>query len=632
MSSVSPETHIPKWHQELVIFSQIKNSIILEGNIHDTYPYPTGDFEGAWLNLPQYLHVFFSELGYQNIIQYNHIDGFSCEAMDPSERDSQLQVFHSIARADIQDGRIPARFSAEPNGAPFMIRDAITQTHTPIVIILNYTSRYIAAPDRMMPPDQMCFSILQQAVIEAGEAPVSAQSSARLKNMLVLITDKKNDIPAWMYLGVSQIKGIIIDHPSAADRLHFIGGYAPSDFFDKNVYLEDMADYIGRENELHKVIDKFVSRTEGFTYFELEQLQNLCCSRGIHIPKMCSVVDLYTYGILENPWEDQGLISRLRSGKEILTRRVKGQEEAITQSLDILKRAVSGLSKVRNSASPKGVLFFAGPTGTGKTETAKTLAELVFGDESACIRFDMSEYSQDNSDQRLLGAPPGYVGYEAGGQLTNAVRKNPFSILLFDEIEKANPLIMDKFLQILEDGRMTDGQGNTVYFSDCIIIFTSNLGIYSTDRYGNRQVNVSRDMPKDTVRAKVIDAIQDHFKLKLGRPEILNRIGENIVVFNYITKDVAAEIVKSRLKSMHSSILDEIGVNIDFSQIENQLLDLAVENLDNGGRGINNVIEKSLINPLGRHIFDDNVAKGEHLVVTRICDDLTPVDIEWRRS
>jgi len=212
MSSVSPETHIPKWHQELVIFSQIKNSIILEGNIHDTYPYPTGDFEGAWLNLPQYLHVFFSELGYQNIIQYNHIDGFSCEAMDPSERDSQLQVFHSIARADIQDGRIPARFSAEPNGAPFMIRDAITQTHTPIVIILNYTSRYIAAPDRMMPPDQMCFSILQQAVIEAGEAPVSAQSSARLKNMLVLITDKKNDIPAWMYLGVSQIKGIIIDH------------------------------------------------------------------------------------------------------------------------------------------------------------------------------------------------------------------------------------------------------------------------------------------------------------------------------------------------------------------------------------------------------------------------------------
>jgi len=393
-----------------------------------------------------------------------------------------------------------------------------------------------------------------------------------------------------------------------------------------------MADYIGRENELHKVIDKFVSRTEGFTYFELEQLQNLCCSRGIHIPKMCSVVDLYTYGILENPWEDQGLISRLRSGKEILTRRVKGQEEAITQSLDILKRAVSGLSKVRNSASPKGVLFFAGPTGTGKTETAKTLAELVFGDESACIRFDMSEYSQDNSDQRLLGAPPGYVGYEAGGQLTNAVRKNPFSILLFDEIEKANPLIMDKFLQILEDGRMTDGQGNTVYFSDCIIIFTSNLGIYSTDRYGNRQVNVSRDMPKDTVRAKVIDAIQDHFKLKLGRPEILNRIGENIVVFNYITKDVAAEIVKSRLKSMHSSILDEIGVNIDFSQIENQLLDLAVENLDNGGRGINNVIEKSLINPLGRHIFDDNVAKGEHLVVTRICDDLTPVDIEWRRS
>lgn len=630
MSSFPSEIHVSKWHQELEIFSQIKNALILEGNIHDTYPYPIGDMCGAWLNLPQYLHVFFSDLGYQTVIQYNHIDGFTCEDMIPAQRDAQLRTFSNIVRAEIRDGRIPARFSADPNGAPYLIRDAITQTQTPIVIVLNYTSRYVMAPDRMMPPDQICFSVLQQAILEAGDAP--AQNNTRLKNILVMITDKKNDIPAWIYLGVSQIKGINIDHPSTADRLRFIGGYAPYGFFDRTVYEEDMAGYTGRKNELHKVIDKFVSRTEGFTYFELEQLRNLSRNRKIRIPKMCSVVDLYTYGILENPWEDEGLVSRLRSGKEILTRRVKGQDEAITQSLDILKRAVSGLSKVRNSASPKGVLFFAGPTGTGKTETAKTLAELVFGDESACIRFDMSEYMQDNSDQRLLGAPPGYVGYEAGGQLTNAVRKNPFSILLFDEIEKASPLIMDKFLQILEDGRMTDGQGNTVYFSDCIIVFTSNLGIYSTDMYGNRQVNVSMDMPKDEVREKVTEAIQDHFKLKLGRPEILNRIGENIVVFNYITRDVAAEILSARLQSMHSSILDELGIEIDFSPIENQLLELVVKNLDNGGRGINNVIEKLLINPLGRHIFDDNVKKGEHLTVTRLCDEMTPVDIEWRRS
>ena len=310
--------------------------------------------------------------------------------------------------------------------------------------------------------------------------------------------------------------------------------------------------------------------------------------------------------------------NRLTRGEEILKKRVKGQDEAVSQSLDVLKRAVSGLSKVKNNASPKGVLFFAGPTGTGKTETAKTLAELVFGDESACIRFDMSEYSHDNSDQRLFGAPPGYVGYEAGGQLTNAVRKNPFSILLFDEIEKASPTILDKFLQILEDGRMTDGQGNTAYFSDCVIIFTSNLGIYTKDQYGNRKENVNRSMSPDEVRTKVTTAIQDHFKLELGRPEILNRIGENIVIFRYINEDVAREILTARVEGIVKMIALQKEIRIDVSPVFEKLYGLVCENLDNGGRGINNIVEKALINPLARHIFDDAIQAGEVRVVTDI--------------
>lgn len=155
-------------------------------------------------------------------------------------------------------------------------------------------------------------------------------------------------------------------------------------------------------------------------------------------------------------------------------------------------------SKEEREALVKGAnfpSFFAGDIYAEENgfyqEYAKTLAEKLFGDERSCIRFDMSEYGQSHSDQKLLGAPPGYVGYEAGGQLTNAVKHNPFSILLFDEIEKAHPSILDKFLQILEDGRMTDGQGNTVYFSETIIIFTSNLGIYDTNRMGERVQKVN---------------------------------------------------------------------------------------------------------------------------------------------
>ena len=207
-------------------------------------------------------------------------------------------------------------------------------------------------------------------------------------------------------------------------------------------------------------------------------LRKLCKNERISIRNMCDVIDLYKYGIRENPWRSLDVES-LRTAAADFRKRVKGQDAAIIKTLDVVKRAVTGMSGLQGSSHtrPKGVLFFAGPTGTGKTETAKTLAERLFGDESCCIRFDMSEYSQPHSDQKLLGAPPGYVGYEAGGQLTNAIKNSPFSILLFDEIEKAHPSILDKFLQILEDGRMTDGQGNTVYFSESVIIFTSNLGI-----------------------------------------------------------------------------------------------------------------------------------------------------------
>ena len=146
----------------------------------------------------------------------------------------------------------------------------------------------------------------------------------------------------------------------------------------------------------------------------------------------------------------------------------------------------------------------------------------------------MSEFSAEHADSRLLGAPPGYVGYEAGGELTTAIKQKPFSVVLFDEIEKAHPRILDKFLQILDDGQLTDGRGDRVYFSESIIIFTSNLGIYKLDEDGKRSENVSQDQPYDVVEFRVRDEIANHFKFRLNRPEILNRFGENIVVFDFI--------------------------------------------------------------------------------------------------
>ena len=600
---------VAKWHKELEIFYRIKSSIILEGNIYDSFRFPEGELKGAWLTLNQYLEAFFAEKGYENVVFYNPIDGFI------ASEETALSKFGEIVGMNVEDGKIAAKFDASETGAPVLIKEALANGESSTVIVMDMASRYIIAPDHLYPADLQCYTILKQAFL--GAADVNTKEG-RVENMLVFITDKQNDLPSWIYFNVNRIKGIQIEYPNAEQRKSFLLQDDMVNFFDSEIFKEDCENYKDKPEEREKLIDQFVARTEGLTFFELMQLRKLAISEKVHLSKICSVVDLYTYGIKENPWEKEDLSNRLTRGEEILKKRVKGQDEAISQSLDVLKRAVSGLSKVKNNASPKGVLFFAGPTGTGKTETAKTLAELVFGDESACIRFDMSEYSHDNSDQRLFGAPPGYVGYEAGGQLTNAVRKNPFSILLFDEIEKASPTILDKFLQILEDGRMTDGQGNTAYFSDCVIIFTSNLGIYTKDQYGNRKENVNRSMSPDEVRTKVTTAIQDHFKLELGRPEILNRIGENIVIFRYINEDVAREILTARVEGIVKMIALQKEIRIDVSPVFEKLYGLVCENLDNGGRGINNIVEKALINPLARHIFDDAIQAGEARVVTDI--------------
>ena len=233
----------------------------------------------------------------------------------------------------------------------------------------------------------------------------------------------------------------------------------------------------------------------------------------------------------------------------------------------------------------------------GKTELAKSLAEFVFGDESAYRRFDMSEYAHEQSDQRLVGAPPGYVGYEKGGELTNAVKEKPFCVLLFDEIEKAHGRIMDKFLQILEDGRLTDGKGETVYFSETFIIFTSNIGAAGAD--------INQDA--EQTRQYFIWEVKKHFIEELKRPEILNRIGDaNIVPFNFIQNDdVLVAIGKSKFNPIRDFIKERYKASIRFDDEEAAFAALGRSvNKANGGRGMLNAMEQKLINPLSDFVFE----------------------------
>ncbi len=608
------DDYIAKWHRELAIFCKIKPLIIVEGNVLDVYQYPTeGSIsKGSILRLPEYLHYYFTDLGYQTIAFYDSMQGFynSCE-------DGHIEAFAQLTDSKLDGRYIRCDFKGKANSATSIVRKAISQNKVPTAIIMNLASRYITSPDNVDQAEVDSFTNLLLASLEGKDVRTE---TGTLKNLVVMIVNKVNDVPAWFYLDNPNVKAVSIGTPSKEEREALVKGENFASFFAADVFENDYPYYEQHPDELEKIQDKFVGLTEGFSFTEINGLRRLCKNEKTPIRQMSTVIDLYRYGIKENPWDSLD-VNELKTAKEDFQKRVKGQDFAIVKTLDVVKRAVTGMAGLQSSshAKPKGILFFAGPTGTGKTETAKTLAEKLFGDESCCIRFDMSEYSQSHSDQKLLGAPPGYVGYEAGGQLTNAVKNNPFSILLFDEIEKAHPSIFDKFLQILEDGRMTDGQGNTVYFSECIIIFTSNLGIYTRNEMGVREANVTPDMEYAEVQKKVRQAIEDYFKLELGRPEILNRIGENIVVFDYIRPDVAEMILRSQVDKIIKNLATEKRIDLVITDTAMQvLLGKALDNLSNGGRGIGNIVESLLINPLSRFLFDEEIKGNVRITINNI--------------
>jgi ATP-dependent Clp protease ATP-binding subunit ClpB len=594
MQGAGPEEW-PAWLEDFSAALAYADHIVLSGNVRDLFP--SGGETGLFQPLVETLGIVLGRRGFETAVVYDPADGFRIATGD------RTALAATPGREGIALGAGPAALAALAD----VVIDLAGRARPAVALVLDYATHLHGNT----PQDLEDFFVR----IDKATRSSPGSSGATRCNPTIWIVDHPADLPDWFVVGNDHLREIVVEHPALEDRYAFA-----------RHLMEDVG-WGGdlSPTERARSLQQFALECEGETLVAMRAIARVATDEGLDLGGISDAIRIHRTGSRRNPWASPVLFARVREARTLLEARIKGQPHAIEKTLDILARSIMGLSGSQSGPrhqKPRGVLFFAGPTGVGKTELAKAVTELLFGDEAACQRFDMSEFMEEASVSRLIGAPPGHPGHERGGELVNAAHRRPFSVFLFDEIEKAHPRILDMFLQILDEGRLTDARGATAHFSQALIIFTSNIGVAHGARTTNMGLSVLPSDTHDELHAKVTSAVHDYFRTTLRRPELVSRIGQNIVVFDFLSPASAAQIFGAILERVLDTIHRRHGTQIEIGEeARAKLRALCSHDYFDGGRGIGNRIETHFINPLARHLFE-----REDLSDLRVVDLVTERD------
>lgn len=634
---------LPAWIRELELTLVTHPQILLVGNVRDQYLLPAedGSSRALPLKLVDVIERVCARRDYAALTMFDLVHD-RLESWPLREEPGQLpDSLSAMALDDALSGRSREDADTDVEGLiqrrlRRVLRDVVEHRGAPIGLVFPYAHRLgspraeLAGEAKLvMGAVEVLGHVARQAV---GPAPVMPF------NTVFWAADREEQLPTEFPLASTSLRVISIPPAPADQRL------AAATHAVEHVVRASGAPAQARE-ELVRHAKNLLSATHGMTNSEVLTVGRIAIDRAIPPARLDEAARLYRVGVRDNPWASADIRERIVAGERTLTGQgsggdgdpigVLGQERAVRKAVEIFMRSAAGLTGAQSSSSPnrpRGVLFLAGPTGVGKTELAKGVARMLFGRDAEPIRFDMSEFAQEHARERLIGAPPGFVGFDAGGELTNAVRANPMSVLLFDEIEKAHPRLFDFFLQILEDGRLTDGRGSTVYFTETVLIFTSNLGMSEPGPGGRPVSALSHKTAPDDVRRVLEEAFRQFFDSQIGRPELRNRLGDSFIAMDFIQPEVVPALLDKALASVARRAANVHELTLEVAEQAYKVLhDRAVENLDHGGRGVNNVVETLLINPLSRHVLLHQPAPGDVWTVRRIVPDDTDCELEVDR-